>query len=349
MPDGKDVLDFIVIGAQKSATTTLFHQLRQHPGVSVPDGKEWPFFSDDALYARGWEVYLESLTTSGGVGDPTRAWGTVTPQYMLGGVTNASEAPSAAPYDERTVPARIRERLPDVRLVAILRDPVARAVSHHRMVVARGGELRSFDEAVRELLRPERLQDARRRPAESSGYIAWGEYGRILSGYADVFPTGQLLVVYTDELESAPAELMRRVQGFIGVDADFVSPRLGERFLVGKGTQAFAWSSPSTWMSPSSPISPRGLGRAARGNRTARRIWHTIPFEQRVRLGRPYERVVRRVDRSQSEAAPDDVGAGTAPSAETRALLAAHYREDAERLAAITGAPPPWDRAREPG
>ncbi len=184
----KDVLDFIVIGAQKSATTTLFQHLHHHPEIALPSGKEWPFFSHDPIYERGWGAYLESLAGNGGVSDPARSWGTVTPQYMVGGVLNTTLDPLAAGYDERTVPRRMHERLPDVRLVAILRDPVARAVSHHRMVVRRGGELRSFDEAIDELLAPAALEEARRRPAESSGYVVWGEYGRILAGYLGPSP-----------------------------------------------------------------------------------------------------------------------------------------------------------------
>ena len=91
--------------------------------------------------------------------DPQRKWGTVTTRYMAGGVTGG--AVNDNNYDERTVPLRIRERLPKVRLIAILRDPVERAVSHHRMVLMDGREQRSFDDAIGELLRPDMLERAR--------------------------------------------------------------------------------------------------------------------------------------------------------------------------------------------
>ena len=49
--------DFIVIGAMKSATTTLHEQLARQPGIFMSRPKEPNFFSDDAIYARGWGWY----------------------------------------------------------------------------------------------------------------------------------------------------------------------------------------------------------------------------------------------------------------------------------------------------
>ena len=60
--------DFIVIGAMKSATTTLHEQLARQPGVFMSRPKEPNFFSDDAIYARGWAWYC-SLFRPAGMGD----------------------------------------------------------------------------------------------------------------------------------------------------------------------------------------------------------------------------------------------------------------------------------------
>ena len=49
-------LDFVVIGANKAGTTSLFEYLRRHPGVAVPSDKEAPYFSRDSVVARGWMV-----------------------------------------------------------------------------------------------------------------------------------------------------------------------------------------------------------------------------------------------------------------------------------------------------
>ena len=59
-------------------------------------------------------------------------------------------------------------------------------------------------------LEPEALEDARRIPRESAGYVVWGEYGRILDGYLDVFGPDQLLVLFSDDLQRAPRETLSR-------------------------------------------------------------------------------------------------------------------------------------------
>ncbi len=145
----KQLLDFIVIGAQKSGTTSLFEYMRKHPELCLPVAKEVPYFSNDVRYRDDWEAYLRKAFP---FSDPHRRWGTVTPQYMYGGLLHRERQPDRSPgeSDVRTVPLLIRERLPDVRLIAILRDPVARARSHHAMTLLNGWETRPFDQAVQD-------------------------------------------------------------------------------------------------------------------------------------------------------------------------------------------------------
>src|SRR4051812_24838908 len=103
----KGELDFIVIGAQKAGTTTLFEHLRRHPDVSLPAGKESAFFSQDENYRRGWDAYLEGLAREGGMSGSDRRWGTISPSYMLG--TVQKRLGEGGSYDEHTVPRRIAE------------------------------------------------------------------------------------------------------------------------------------------------------------------------------------------------------------------------------------------------
>jgi hypothetical protein len=345
MQADKDILDFIVIGAQKAGTTSLFQYLRHHPEISLPAGKEVPFFSHDNVYTRGWSAYMGNLARHAyeAGADPASKWGTVTPQYMLGGVYESSgDAASGNGYDERTVPLRMRERLPDIRLIAILRDPVERALSHHRMAVTVGRERRSFDDAIGELLRTEVLEAARRCPQENTGYITWGEYGRILAGYFEVFPREQILVVFTEELERTPAQLLSRIHEFIGVGADFEADNLGARYHVGSTAPGFSWTSPSSWMTPSSPLSPQGMQRALRRSSTARAAWHAIPQTRQRRLRRPYERIAQRVVLWNRHRSPNEVRANVQPSPETLARLRDHYAPDASQLAALLQTTPTW-------
>jgi Sulfotransferase family len=343
----KDILDFIVIGAPKAGTTSLFQYLRHHPEISLPSGKEEQYFSHDAVYRRGWTAYMKDLTLNRyeGTADQTCKWGTVTPQYMVGSVFKST---ARASYDERTVPLRMRECLPDVRLVACLRDPVRRAISHHRMGVMVGRERRSFDDAIADLLRPDAIERARRDPQENRGYVAWGEYGRILAGYFDVFAREQILVVFTDELERAPAQLLRRIHAFIGVSADFEPQNLGKRYRVGAIERGFLWTSPSSWISPSSPLSPQGVRRAAARNSATRALWHALPPARQRRLARPYERIATHVVRWSRRKPANEVKANAEPSSATLARLREHYAQDSGQLAALLGVAPPWQASADP-
>ncbi|MGA2454684.1 MAG: sulfotransferase domain-containing protein [Solirubrobacteraceae bacterium] len=355
MQTEKDILDFIIIGAQKSGTTSLFQYLRHHPEISLPGGKEVPYFSHDTACTRGWTAYIRHLAQHeyDGTADPTQKWGTVTPHYMAGGAyPSTSDVALKNSYDERTVPLRIRECLPDIRLIAILRDPVERARSHHRMTVRRGRERRSFDEAIGELLRPDALERSRRclRESEHTGYVTWGEYGRILAGYFDVFRREQILVVFTDELERTPGQLLSRIQEFIGVRADTKPDNLGTRYKIGVVERQFSWMSPSSWIAPSSPLSPQGVHRALRRSSAARAVWDVIPEARRRRLRHPYDRIADRVVlRSRSRrSGPNDVRANAEPSLATLTQLREHYVQDTCQLAALLGVAPSWQTSDSP-
>ena len=123
----KQVLDFIVIGAQRSGTTSLFEYMRGHPELAVPPEKEIPYFTH-ARHRLSWEEYIRRLFADA---DPGKRWGTVTPQYMVGGLTGRDLDTMVDRGNPRIVPERVRERCPDARLIAILRDPIERARSHH--------------------------------------------------------------------------------------------------------------------------------------------------------------------------------------------------------------------------
>ncbi len=321
----KDVLDFIVIGAQKSATTTLFEHLRRHPDVALPVAKEAPFFSHDENYRRGWRVYLDELTGEGPMSDARKLWGTVTPQYMMGGVMKPLRGAETGAYDERTVPRRIHDQLPEVRLIAILRDPVERAISHHSMTVRRGGERRTLDAAVEQLLRPEQLRASRLAPEDTNGYVTRGEYGRILGGYLDVFARERLLVLFTEELERAPLDLLARLYRFIGASEDFVPENAEGRYFVS-----------------SSPLSPQGLQRGLRRLPGAQSAWRALPFETRQRLWRPYLRAAKRARALNRRRVDGQTPSLPAPRPETVERLREHFAGDVPRLTAVLGETPPW-------
>lgn len=328
----KSTLDFMIIGAQKAGTTSLFEYLRQHPQLSLPATKEAPFFSHESVYQRGFEDYLRKAF---GIADANTRWGTVTPQYMVGGLWEQPNAPSGESrgYDERTVPQRIRELLPEVRLIAILRDPVQRARSHHRMATMNKIESRTFERAVEDLLQPEALIAARREPREQAGYVVWGEYGRILAGYFDVFSSEQMLVLFTDELEHDPSRVLRRIYEFLDVQADFLPDNLGTRYREG-GTDLRV-----SWIGTYARLNPWALQRALARSSAIKSFWRALPGRRRRQIDRLFGGMSYRLDLWNRRTAT-----GQAESADDATVLRlrAHYKADAQLLADLLGVNPPW-------
>jgi hypothetical protein len=215
----KTGIDFIIIGAQKSATTSLARYVGSHPAVYMPEEKELDYFSNQERFDRGLEFYLSEYFSRG---DASKIWGEASPSYMC---------------DDR-VPERIRSVLPHVHLIAILRNPITRALSHYRMACSRGLESRPFHECVSEAIR-------RRGPRSGSldaerEFVALGEYGRILTTYRRHFERSQLLILFAEDLNTDAAPEVRKVYRFLGVDEGFRSPILGRRFNV-SGDKRFRW------------------------------------------------------------------------------------------------------------
>ena len=300
-------LDFIVIGAQKSATTSLFRYLKQHPSISMPADKEAPFFSDDSFYEVGWKEFAKSRF----VGAPAdNLWGTVTPQYM---------------YDERAA-ARIAHDMPDVKLVALLRNPVDRAHSHYRMAVRRGTEARSFSQAVDELCKAdgkarasERLDSGTTPDAENSFYLEWGRYGSILKSYRRHFRDDQILVLYMDELQDDPGATVRKTLEFIGVSTDFTPDNLGKVYHRG-GTRRII---PETWK------------HFIRDLPLFRPLWHCVPDRVRSVINYRYEQLNVVKERSD----------GVDPK--TRSRLIEYYRSDVRVLQEHFTRQVPWPEFSE--
>lgn len=315
----KSDLDFLIIGAQKSGTTSLFEYLRQHPGIYLPPAKEAPYFSHDNVMARGWDAFVRQSFSRA---DPQSLWGTATPHYMAGAVYQARGLP-ASTRRERAVPERIRAQLPDVRLIAVLRDPVDRAISHHRMMRMRGEERRTFDQAVAALLEHKELERVRAAPSPDSAYIVWGEYGRILRGYREVFPAEQLHVLFTADLSAAPGREVRRIYEFLGVSSDHLPENLAVRYRQGADARRLRTVSPE-------------VGRdVARRSRAARRAWSMMPERFRGRVHHGFERVTYAYDLWNRRAATVD----RESSPDTMDALREHFTEDRkvlERLCSLT-------------
>src|SRR5262245_50888304 len=105
---------FLIIGAMKAATSTLYDQLRQQPGIFLPELKEPNFFSDDASYARGIDWYCGLFAEA-------------CPGDLIG---EASTHYTKLPTHPATI-SRMQEVLETPRLIYVMRHPVDRLISQY--------------------------------------------------------------------------------------------------------------------------------------------------------------------------------------------------------------------------
>lgn len=188
---------FIVVGAMKAGTTSLYHYLRHHRDVAMPKVKELDFFVEEMNWPRGLGWYAQQFAGSGDAvarGEASTVY-TKFPRY-------------------RGVPERMAAVVPDVKLVYVVRDPIERIRSHYRHRVAAGAETAAPDTAV----------------FENPIYLDYSRYAMQVEQYLDHFPPEQMLVVTSEALRSDRAPTMARVYRFLGVDPEFVTPVLATEF-----------------------------------------------------------------------------------------------------------------------
>ena len=213
--------NFLIIGAAKSGTTSLYRYAEQHPQIYMSPVKEPKFFALEG----------EDLDFRG-PGDQERmkasSWITTFGEYneQFLGVTDeiaVGEASTLYLYNPNAA-ARIRHYIPHVKLTAILRDPAERAYSNFLHMTRDGCEpLADFAEALREEERR-----VRNNWMPSWHYKQRGFYYAQLRRYFDQFPSSQIKVYLFEDLTADPRRVLQDLFEFLGVDGDF-SPDLSER------------------------------------------------------------------------------------------------------------------------
>jgi hypothetical protein len=208
--------DYLIIGAQRAGTTSLHRYLVQHPGVRTTLRTKGVHYFDTG-YGRGRSWYASRF--------PTR----LTAWYVARRHGLALRTGEASPYYlfHPLVPHRVAELLPQVKLIALLRDPVVRAYSHYQHEVARGFETLSFEEAI--AAEPARLAgEVERMLAEPlhhsfahqhHSYLARGRYHEQLASWRALFDDSQLLVLSSERFFAAPERTFAQVLDFLELPA----------------------------------------------------------------------------------------------------------------------------------
>lgn len=203
--------DFVIIGAARCGTTSLHAYLRAHPEVFMSPEKETDYFSlgdlppeDVPVNAAAWRAktraeYERFFRDAGSA----RAVGEASPTYLF--------YPRSA--------ERMRQAIPDAKVICVLRDPVERAYSHFALARKMGFEtVLDFEAAV--ALEDERWAHDR---SMRFTYTRASLYHDGLLEFVRRYPRERILVLRFEELASDAAAAMRRIHAFIGVAPEFVA------------------------------------------------------------------------------------------------------------------------------
>lgn len=197
------MLDFLIIGAQKCGTTSLYHYLTQHPQIVSATRKEVHFF--DLNYSLGLEWYKTQL----GQGDcPDCLYGEASPYYIF----------------HPQVPQRVYQLFPQVKLIVLLRNPVDRAISHYYHEFNRlKAENLSLEEAI--ACEPERLKGELEKLDADPNYYSYnhqhytylsrGLYLEQLHRWMKLFPKEQFLILSSEEFWENPDRALTDVFEFL--------------------------------------------------------------------------------------------------------------------------------------
>ena len=204
--------DFVIIGAQKSGTTSLYDFVVRHPEIASATIKELRYFSHLHKFGELWyrsnfpinlSRYNYFFQTS------KRFTGEASPHYLFWQI----------------VPNRMKEILPDVKLIVILRNPVDRAYSHYHMALRIYNESLSFEKAIE--LEEERCARIKQLLSNdpyiipkyyfTHTYLANGVYVDQLENWFRYYDRERFLILTTEDFRENPQQTLDQIFNFLGV------------------------------------------------------------------------------------------------------------------------------------
>lgn len=296
--------NFLIIGAAKSGTTSLYYYLKDHPDIFMSTIKETNFFLGDGERATR-EVSLDGSTR-----EISRASTLADYSALFGAATTEKARGEASPkylYYPGTA-ERIKVAVPNAKIIAVLRHPVERAYSaflHH--VRENQEEYTDFAAALR--AEPERIA---RGVDPKYHYRNRGFYARQLEPYYEIFGAEQVHVYLFEELRD-PLGLLRHLFGVLGVDPSF-APDVSAQHNISGVPKSKLLHSVYGFLKTSDKNAFKELGK------------RLLPTTLRQRLKGRVVRNLQKNNLSKPSLAP-----------ETRAELLQGYREDILQLQNLIG------------
>jgi tetratricopeptide (TPR) repeat protein len=188
--------DFIIIGATKCGTTSLFFYLNQHPQILAPHKKEINFFNHN--FALGVPWYLAHFPA---IAD--------TKKFITG------EASPFYFYDEQVI-QRLKQLFPETKLIVMLRNPVQRTISEYYHAVNHGLENRSLMKII-ELEKELLVTQPRSEVMQKFGYLLNSIYVEKITKWMTDFPAKNILIIESELFFEQTNLIMAKIWEFLGL------------------------------------------------------------------------------------------------------------------------------------
>ena len=214
--------NFLIVGAMKCGTTSIYHNLLQHPGFVAPSRKEIHYFSSGWNFRNGESWYRNHFPTQTELAETSE---------LIGYRALTGEATPAMVCNSYAINAA--ELVPDAKIVMILRNPVDRAYSHyHHQRNTFFSDRLSFWDALqaeegrigRDLVFNETAPHRVTRHFRRYSYARRGMYIDQIEHWLKHYPREQIKIIHQGDLKTQPAALMKDISTFIGLpEHDFVN------------------------------------------------------------------------------------------------------------------------------
>ena len=191
--------DFLIIGAAKCGTSSLFNYLKSHPQILLPHKKEISFFGHKFKYGIDW--YLAHFPSISDRADFIT--GEATPNYIR--FSKAAQ--------------QIKDLFPQIKLIVLLRNPIDRAISWHHHKLNSGLAKGTFADAVaQEMKQLENFsEEDLMRKGHNPDNILGSLYFYKLKIWMEVFDREQFCLIKSEDLYNNPEAVMTRVFSFLGL------------------------------------------------------------------------------------------------------------------------------------
>lgn len=227
MTDSRIFPNFLIIGANKGGTSSFYKYLDQHPEIFMSEIKEPMFFLfNDMTGKEQKQAEVDEKEPEWQNWKPISSVEEYRKMFVVPPTIKAAGEASTAYLANPVCAERIARYNPDMKIIAILRNPVSRAFSNYQMYVRLGHESEKFPKVV-----ADELAGKRKHLPQGRHYVELGYYADSIAEYIRVFGKQNVKVYLIDELREKPEWMFADAFAFLGVDTSF-RPDIREKFNV---------------------------------------------------------------------------------------------------------------------